>query len=76
MRLRREDVIDGAMALLDERSLDELTTRRLADRLGVHVGALYWHVRDMRELLVSLADRIVAEALPTTCRARATWRQS
>lgn len=73
MRLRREDVIDGAMALLDERGLDELTTRRLADRLGVQVGALYWHVRDKRELLVSLADRIVAETLPTSLSSEGDW---
>jgi TetR/AcrR family transcriptional regulator, tetracycline repressor protein len=52
------------MALLDERGLDELTTRPLAERLGVQVGALYWHVHDKRELLTALAGRIVAEALP------------
>lgn len=62
MRLRRDDVIDGALALLDEVGLDALTTRRLADRLGVRVGALYWHVKDKNELLSTLADRIVAEA--------------
>src|SRR2546429_2107354 len=63
-RLRRDDVVDAALALLDEDGLDALTTRRLADRLGVRVGALYWHLRDKRDLLISLADRIVAEALP------------
>lgn len=62
--MRRDDVVDAALALLDEDGLDALTTRRLADRLGVRVGALYWHVQDKRDLLISLADRIVAEALP------------
>jgi TetR/AcrR family tetracycline transcriptional repressor len=62
MRLRRDDVIDAALALLDEVGLDALTTRRLADRLGVRVGALYWHVKDKNELLTTLADRIVAQA--------------
>jgi TetR/AcrR family tetracycline transcriptional repressor len=64
VRLRREDVIDAGLALLDEVGLDGLTTRRLAERLGVRVGALYWHVRDKRELLTALADRIVTEAQP------------
>lgn len=64
MRLRRDDVIDAALALLDERGLDGLTTRRLAERLGVRAGALYWHVRDKRELLTALADRIVTQAQP------------
>jgi TetR/AcrR family tetracycline transcriptional repressor len=62
MRLRRNDVIDAALGLLDEVGLDALTTRRLADRLDVRVGALYWHVKDKGELLGTLADRIVAEA--------------
>jgi TetR/AcrR family transcriptional regulator, tetracycline repressor protein len=64
VRLRRDDVIDAALALLDERGLDGLTTRRLAERLGVRAGALYWHVRDKRELLTALADRIVTQAQP------------
>jgi TetR/AcrR family tetracycline transcriptional repressor len=50
------------MRLLDEVGLEELTTRRLADRLGVQVGGLYWHVKDKRDLLIALTDRIVAEA--------------
>ncbi|MEU8432357.1 TetR/AcrR family transcriptional regulator C-terminal domain-containing protein [Streptomyces sp. NPDC029216] len=63
MPVRRPDVINAAMELLDETGLDELSTRRLADRLGVRVGALYWHVKNKDELLAELADRIVAEAL-------------
>jgi TetR/AcrR family tetracycline transcriptional repressor len=36
-------VLEGAIELLDEVGLDELSTRKLASRLGVHAGALYWH---------------------------------
>ncbi|MGW6707015.1 TetR/AcrR family transcriptional regulator C-terminal domain-containing protein [Streptomyces sp. NPDC054956] len=61
--VRRPDVIDAAMTLLDEAGLDELSTRKLAERLGVKVGALYWHVKNKDELLRELADRIVGEAL-------------
>ena len=63
MRIRADDVIDAAFVVLDEHGLDGLTTRRLTDRLGVAVGAIYWHVRDKRELLSLLADRIVADAV-------------
>jgi len=63
MRIRADDVIDAAFAVLDEHGLDGLTTRRLTERLGVAVGAIYWHVRDKRELLSLLADRIVADAV-------------
>ncbi|WP_405676490.1 TetR/AcrR family transcriptional regulator C-terminal domain-containing protein [Streptomyces sp. NBC_00048] len=56
-------MIDAAMTLLDEAGLDELTTRKLAERLGLRVGAIYWHVKNKDELLAELADRIVGEAL-------------
>ncbi|MDI5971187.1 TetR/AcrR family transcriptional regulator [Streptomyces sp. SL13] len=61
MPLRRETVVDAALELLDEVGLDALTTRALTGRLGVRPGALYWHVRDKRELLTAVAERIMDE---------------
>ena len=43
MRLRRERVVDVAIALLDADGLDALTMRKLVTRLGVQAGVLYWH---------------------------------
>jgi TetR/AcrR family tetracycline transcriptional repressor len=51
-------VARAALALLDEVGLDELTMRRLAERLGVKAASLYRHVRDKDDLLVLLADEI------------------
>ncbi|PWI45402.1 TetR/AcrR family transcriptional regulator C-terminal domain-containing protein [Streptomyces sp. ICBB 8177] len=62
MPLRRETVIDAGLALLDEVGLDKLTTRALTARLGVQPGALYWHVKDKRELLGAMAERVMDEA--------------
>jgi AcrR family transcriptional regulator len=59
--LDRERLVRVALALLDEVGLDELSMRRLAERLGVTAAALYWHVRDKNELLGLLADAISAE---------------
>src|SRR5215208_2930307 len=59
--LGREEVVGAALGLLDEVGLDGLTTRRLAERLGVRVGALYWHVSSKQELLAAVADRIMEE---------------
>src|SRR5579875_3593997 len=59
--LDREHVVRVALDLLDEVGLDELTMRRLADRLGVTAASLYWHVRDKDELLALLADAISAQ---------------
>src|SRR5215217_6285359 len=57
--LKREEVVGAALELLDEDGLDGLTTRRLAGRLGVRVGALYWHVESKQELLAAVADRFI-----------------
>jgi TetR/AcrR family transcriptional regulator, tetracycline repressor protein len=65
MRLRQADVLRGAMQLLDDAGLDELTTRRLADRLGVRSGALYWHYPSKSALLDALAGEIIGEAVGT-----------
>ncbi|HEX6836091.1 MAG TPA: helix-turn-helix domain-containing protein, partial [Polyangia bacterium] len=51
MALSREDVLAGAMRLLDEVGLDALTMRRLAEELDVQAGAIYYHFKDKQELL-------------------------
>ena len=56
-KIRREEVIDAGLELLDEEGLDAFTTRKLAQRLGVESATLYWHVRDKAELLQAMASR-------------------
>ena len=56
--LDQQQVVKTALGLLDEVGLDELTMRRLADRLGVKAASLYRHVRDKDELLILLGDEI------------------
>jgi TetR/AcrR family transcriptional regulator, tetracycline repressor protein len=59
--LDQPQVVRAALTLLDEVGLDELTMRRLADRLGVKAASLYRHVRDKDELLILLGDEISGE---------------
>jgi len=59
--LDQAQVVRAALALLDEVGLDELTMRRLAERLGVKAASLYRHIRNKDELLVLLADQISGE---------------
>lgn len=61
MQLRRGVVLEGAMAILDEFGLADLTMRRLASALGVQPGALYWHFPNKQTLLGALADKILEE---------------
>ncbi|GAB2991999.1 TetR family transcriptional regulator [Nocardioides montaniterrae] len=59
MRHRRADVIDRAVAVLDEHGLAELSMRRLAGELGVRASALYHHVANKEELLAAVADEVL-----------------
>jgi TetR/AcrR family transcriptional regulator, tetracycline repressor protein len=71
--LDQEQIVRAALVLLDELGLDELTMRRLADRLGVKAASLYRHVRNKEELLALLGDEISSEIpLP---RSTGTWQQ-
>ncbi|WP_068273804.1 TetR family transcriptional regulator [Aldersonia kunmingensis] len=59
MQLHRTHVLDGAIAILDEYGLADLTMRRLASSLSVQPGALYWHFPNKQTLLGAVADRIL-----------------
>ena len=74
MALNQAVVLDAAIELLDETGLDELTTRRLAGRLGVRVGALYWHYANKQALLDAIAEHMRAVAT-RGLRTSGTWRE-
>jgi AcrR family transcriptional regulator len=57
--LRRADVIEGALNLLDEEGLEALTLRRLGVRLGVRASALYRHVPSKEALLDAMAETVL-----------------
>ncbi len=59
MLLRRADVIEGALGLLDDDGLDGLTLRRLGERLGVRASALYRHVPSKEALLDAMAEAVL-----------------
>jgi TetR/AcrR family tetracycline transcriptional repressor len=81
MRLKREVIIEAALELLDEVGLDEFTTRRLADKLGIQSPTLYWHFKSKRALLDAMAYAMLKEhdarPLPPHDEDwRAEWRQN
>lgn len=73
--LDRSTVVQTAMALLKMVGLDGLTTRRLADELGVKSPALYWHFHNKQELLDAMADTLIREAGMGPPRSGETWQQ-
>ncbi|MCY0986958.1 TetR/AcrR family transcriptional regulator C-terminal domain-containing protein [Nannocystis sp. ILAH1] len=59
--LRREQVVEAALELLDEVGLDGLTMRRLGEKLNVKAATLYWHVKNKQELLEAMAEAMLAD---------------
>ncbi len=64
MPLRRQDVVQQALELLDDVGFPDLTMRRLASALGVQPGALYWHVENKQSLLAAVAEAVLAQVGP------------
>jgi TetR/AcrR family tetracycline transcriptional repressor len=60
MALAREQIIDVALELLDEGGIENVTTRRIAERLKVQQPALYWHFRNKQELFDAVSARMMA----------------
>jgi AcrR family transcriptional regulator len=63
---RAREIVDVAHVLLEEEGADGLSTRRLADRLGIRAPSLYSHFANKQELeaalvsdgLLDLGDRL------------------
>jgi AcrR family transcriptional regulator len=53
-------IVDAACELIAESHADELTMRKLSDRLGVALGATYHYVPNRDTLLTLVADRIMS----------------
>jgi TetR/AcrR family tetracycline transcriptional repressor len=64
MALDRKEIVDVALALLNEVGIDKLSTRTLAARLGVAQPALYWHFRNKSALLDALNAEMLDRYLP------------
>lgn len=75
-RLDRDTIISAALDLLNEVGMEGLTTRKLAQKLGVEQPTLYWHVKNKRALLDALAVEMLVRhhdhGLP---REGETWQQ-
>jgi TetR/AcrR family tetracycline transcriptional repressor len=59
VQLRKADVVEGALTLLDAEGLDGLTMRKLAAALDVQAGALYWHFDNKQALLDAMAEKLL-----------------
>ncbi len=65
MTLQRSEIVAAALQLLNQDGLDGVTVRKVATRLDVHVGGLYWHVKNKQDLLDEMANTILSEEFAT-----------
>lgn len=65
MSLDRKTIVAAALRLLDELGLEGVTTRRLAQELGVAGPSLYWHVKNKDALFDHMSDAMFGEVLQT-----------
>ena len=65
MTLQRSQIVATALQLLNQDGLDGVTVRKVAAHLNVHVGGLYWHVKNKQDLLDEMANTILSEEFAT-----------
>ena len=64
MKVNREILTRGALKLLNQVGLEQLTLRRLGVELQVQAAAMYWHFKSKEELIDEMATMLLAEAAP------------
>jgi len=63
MSLDRPSIVAKAFEVLDQQGVAGLSTRKLADALGVSGPSLYWHFKTKRELFDFMTEAMLDKAL-------------
>lgn len=71
--LSREQIVRGAIELLDAEGSAGLSMRRLGSRLGAGATSLYWHVANKDDLLELAVDEVMGEIYVPEAR-DTSWR--
>jgi len=58
---RRDQIINGAVALIKEKGFHRTTTREIAQASGFSIGTLYEYIRTKEDVLYLVCDRIYDE---------------
>jgi AcrR family transcriptional regulator len=58
---RRDEILDVAVAVLEEQGPDAVTMREIAARMGIRAPSLYKHVRDKDDILAGLQERALID---------------
>jgi AcrR family transcriptional regulator len=72
--LTRDQIVEGAMRLVDREGADALSMRRLGHELGAGATSLYWHVKNKEQLQDLMLDALIGEVAGEV-RAVEGWRE-
>ena len=64
--VRRAQILEAAAALFAEKGYQRATVKEIAARAGVAPGTIYLYFENKRELLLAIADRLIAQPVDQT----------
>lgn len=54
----REKILDSALEIMSRQPFSKVSLTKIAERVGLSKGAVYWHFKNRNDLLVSLVEDI------------------
>lgn len=72
--LTRDAIVVAALGLIEERGLEDFSTRKLGERLGLKAMSLYHYFPSREALLDAVVDHMVAE-VPLPDVSRIAWKR-
>ncbi|GAA2437040.1 TetR/AcrR family transcriptional regulator [Actinomadura vinacea] len=73
MTKKQEAVVQTALEILEDKGVEAVSMRAIAERLGVRMNTVLWHAKSKAHLMELMADAIVAEA--STRDLPAPWKE-
>ncbi len=59
IKFTKEQIIDAAFEIANTEGIDNITMRKIAEKMGSSVAPIYLNFKDVNELIEALMDRIV-----------------
>ncbi len=56
--IRQEEIKEALLQIIDSEGLHNLSTRKLAERVGITEGALFRHFKSKRDMIISIIDGV------------------
>ena len=62
-KINKRKIVDASLELMNEVGLSDVTTRRLAEKIGIKSASLYWYFNTKQELLGEMREAVIRECL-------------